>query len=99
MKWLYWLLESKGTRKVSKSVSDAALASVNELRAQHNVKPLRSLPRGVPGNSSYCPIARALRPIGVSTVGQNTISLGIEWIQSPEAIREFVHDFDIRHGV
>lgn len=74
---------------------DAALAFANEVRERYGAPPLSTLPRGVPDDSSSCPLANALRDCGdpVEVSGCSADINGYT-IQYPEEVWEFVEAFD-----
>lgn len=67
---------------VPKAIHAKALKSVNELLKANGKKTLKALPPGEPGDSCNCPIAIALKPIGVLGVGGDSITVEVETVKT-----------------
>ena len=61
--------------RVPARVLRKALEAVNAIRQAYGAKPLKKLPRGEPVSSCNCPVARALKPVGVNSVHDSGIRI------------------------
>jgi hypothetical protein len=81
----------------------AALKKVNELRKKAKLPALKELPRGEQGKACNCPVARALKECGVTTVDGSLIEYEIhhafgvasDSIDAGDSIGNFVEEFDL----
>lgn len=68
---------------VRKRTYQKALKAVNLLRKVDGHAPLARLPKGKARSTCECPVARALRPLGVASVRAGTIDFEIREVQVP----------------
>lgn len=66
---------------------ERALMMVNYLRDRHGLKPIKTLPRGIPNDPCNCPIALALKPIGVTGVNAGEILMERTTLTGAEDVR------------
>ena len=76
-------------------IYEDALAEVNRLRKERNIgEPLTDLPKGIRGESTSCPIQKALQCYAVGDLFIEWQSDGLGETDTPEAICEFILAFD-----
>lgn len=79
-------VEDKVTTAGNDSIS--VLEWVNQQRAEKGLRPIESLPKGLPGHPYYCPIAIAMDgDVSIRSAYGGTVEL-------PESVQTFVKEYD-----